>query len=119
VSAQRRRQVSVTLKMAVGLWSTKKREVLTSPPSRFLTRSRTPHHSHHHRCQFLTLSLDFTLDLKMWSDGEAVYARSTAWAAEDLARALGQEFVDTFSLEMEGRLAVEERTTSVRSIAIK
>jgi hypothetical protein len=42
-----------------------------------------------------------------------------SWEAEDLAKALGQEFVDTFSLQMEGDLAVEERVTKVRSLSIR
>jgi hypothetical protein len=69
--------------------------------------------------QFLNLSLDFSLDLKLNSDGTKVHCKSLSWAADDLAKALGQEFVDTFSLQMEGDLAVEERVTKVRSISIR
>jgi hypothetical protein len=67
----------------------------------------------------LNLSLDFSLDLQLNSDGTKVHCKSLSWEAEDLAKALGQEFVDTFSLQMEGDLAVEERVTKVRSLSIR
>ena len=69
--------------------------------------------------QFLNLSLDFSLDLQLTSDGQLVTVKSLGWAANELEKALGKEFKDTFSLQMEGDLVVAEKVSQVRSISIR
>lgn len=44
--------------------------------------------------------------------------KSLAWSAEELERLLGQNFVDTFSLDVTGRLKAMEQETVVRGIKL-
>lgn len=69
---------------------------------------------------FLSVSIDMSVDisLKVGANG-FVTVKSVGFSMESMARLLGQDFVDTFFLELEGELRVEETETKVRALTLK
>lgn len=69
---------------------------------------------------FLSVSIDMSVDIKLWP-GETgkIKCESIGFSAEDMAKILGQEFVDSFFVELKGELRVEESETKVRALTFK
>ncbi|CAM9636980.1 unnamed protein product [Ectocarpus sp. 8 AP-2014] len=69
---------------------------------------------------FLSISIDMSVDIQLWTaeDG-TIQCKSVGYSVDDMAKLLGQEFVDTFFLELEGELRVEETVTKVRALSLK
>lgn len=69
---------------------------------------------------FLSVSIDLSVDIKLRVDENGnILCKSIGYSVEDMAKLLGQEFVDTFFLELEGELRVEESVTKVRALTLK
>ncbi|CAN0401387.1 unnamed protein product, partial [Hapterophycus canaliculatus] len=69
---------------------------------------------------FLSISIDMSVDIRLWTaeDG-TIKCRSVGYSVDDMAKLLGQDFVDTFFLELEGELRVDETVTKVRALTLK
>lgn len=69
---------------------------------------------------FLSISIDMAVDIRLWAaeDG-TIKCESVGYSVDDMAKLLGQDFVDTFFLELEGELRVEETVTKVRALTLK
>lgn len=69
---------------------------------------------------FLSISIDMSVDIKLEAGKNGnIKAKSVGYSVEDMAKILGQEFVDTFFLELEGELRVEETETRVRALTLR
>lgn len=69
---------------------------------------------------FLSVSIDLSVDIKLRVEQNGkILCNSVGYSVEDMAKLLGQEFVDTFFLELEGELRVEELETKVRALTLK
>ncbi|CAM9876219.1 unnamed protein product [Sphacelaria rigidula] len=69
---------------------------------------------------FLSVSIDMSVDIKLRPTGDGkIMCKSVGYSVEDMAKILGKEFVDTFFLELEGELRVEETETKVRALTLK
>ena len=69
---------------------------------------------------FLSVSIDMSVDISLQSGANgAIKCKSVGYSMEYMANILGQDFVDTFFLELEGELRVEETETKVRTLTLK
>ncbi|CAM9183401.1 unnamed protein product [Discosporangium mesarthrocarpum] len=68
---------------------------------------------------FLTVSIDMSVDIRMWEEGGMVKCKSTGYSAEEMTQILGRDFTDSFFLEVEGELGVKEVATKVRTLSLK
>ncbi|CAM9817283.1 unnamed protein product [Choristocarpus tenellus] len=68
---------------------------------------------------FLAVSIDMSVDIKLWEEGGKVLCKSTAYSVEDVMKVLGSEFVDSFFFQLEGELSAREVETRVRSLSFK
>ncbi|CAM9390727.1 unnamed protein product [Laminaria digitata] len=69
---------------------------------------------------FLSVSIDLSVDISIEAGANGVVkVKSVGYSMEYMAKLLGQDFVDTFFLELEGELRVEETETKVRKLTLK
>ncbi|CAM9988303.1 unnamed protein product [Ascophyllum nodosum] len=69
---------------------------------------------------FLTVSIDMSVEIKLWlAPNGNIKCKSVGYSLDEMAKILGQDFVDTFYLELEGELRVEETETKVRALTLK
>lgn len=69
---------------------------------------------------FLSVSIDMSVDISLKvGDNSVVKVKSVGYSMESMAKLLGQDFVETFFLELEGELRVEETETKVRALTLK
>ena len=69
---------------------------------------------------FLSVSIDMSVDINLKvGDNRVVKVKSVGFSMESMAKLLGQDFVESFFLELEGELMVEETETKVRALTLK
>ncbi|CAM9151508.1 unnamed protein product [Phaeothamnion confervicola] len=68
--------------------------------------------------QFLSLKLAISIDIRLWAEGGKVRCQSLGWQSDELVRALGPGFAESFSLEMSGDLSAERRETQLRGLTL-
>lgn len=69
---------------------------------------------------FLSVSINMSVDIELRpGEGGTVQCKSVGYSVDDMAKILGQDFVDTFFFELEGELRVEETETKVRALTLK
>lgn len=69
---------------------------------------------------FLSVSIDMSVDISLEIGANcAVKVKSVGYSMEYMAKLLGQDFVDSFFLDLEGELRVAETETKVRALTLK
>lgn len=69
---------------------------------------------------FLSVSIDMFVDLEVAVKGDGkIGCKSIGFSVDSMGKFLGQEFVDTFFLELDGELRVEETETKLRNLTLK
>lgn len=69
---------------------------------------------------FLSISIDMSVDIQLFAgENGTIHCKSVGYSAEDMTKLLGKDFVDTFFLNLEGELRVEETETKVRALTLK
>lgn len=69
---------------------------------------------------FLSVNIDMSVDIKLSASPNGnIQCKSVGYSLDSMVKILGQDFVDTFFLKLEGELRVEETETKVRSLTLK